>query len=188
MHSLSFAVLNVFQDTNTCNNGAQAADINRQAFGELEKWAMECQGRPRRWDHYQEWPGRVFPEFLDLVAIGDDIALLILVHWTAIMSRSSKPFVASWAVRAGLSTIGRLKGHWAEQLAWPLEILTLPAAGEHYTSRQLDTVPLYLQLPSHSGPGQTPASSPLVFGDPHGFPIVPDDVASMPMYPYTSSA
>ncbi|KAL5380629.1 hypothetical protein DPSP01_007692 [Paraphaeosphaeria sporulosa] len=186
MHSLSFAVLNVFQEINSCNDGTGPGRINRQAFMELEKWAVECQGRPIRWDQYQEWPRRVFPEFLDLVAGGDDTALLILIHWTAIMSRSSKPFVKAWAVRAGLSTVNRLKGNWHEQLAWPLEVFIEPMASEN-APRQLETVPLFLQLPSYTGPDQTPVSDPQRFGDPHGFPMIPDDVAGMPMYPCSSS-
>ncbi|KAL5394382.1 hypothetical protein PMIN03_004892 [Paraphaeosphaeria minitans] len=76
--------------------GVGRASTNRQEFVELGKWVMKCQGRPRRWDQYQEWPGRYFAECLDRGAFGDDTAILIPIHWMAIMSRSSNPFVEAW--------------------------------------------------------------------------------------------
>lgn len=185
MHSLSFVVLNAFQGVRDYD-GTGPAEINRQAFLELEKWAIACEGRPRRWDQYQEWPGRVFPKFVDLVAVGDDTALLVLIHWTAVMSRSSKPFIHAWAVRAGLSTVDRLEGNWDEQLAWPLAAFAQPLAAEN--AGRLDTNPTtHLPVPSYTGPDQTPALFPPIWGDSRGFSIVHDAATGMPTYRYPPS-
>lgn len=168
MHSLSFVVLNVFQGENRCEDPGCPAAVNRQAFLELEKWTIECQGRPKRWDQYQEWPSKILPEFLDLVAVGNDTALLILIHWAAVMATSTKPFVKAWAVRAGLSAVSRLEGEWPEQMGWPLEIFAQPVATEH-ASWQMGAVPVHLQLPSYTGPDQAPAVfNAATFGDAHG--------------------
>jgi hypothetical protein len=186
MHSLSFVVLNVFQDDNGCDDGAGPAEINRQAFLELEKWTLECQGLPRRWDQYQQWPSSVSPEFLDLVAMGDDTALLVLIHWTAVMSRSTKPFVKAWAVRAGLSAVSRLQGEWGEQLAWPLEVLAPPVAMEN-APRHVDTAAVHSHLPSSTGPDQTPTSDLAMSGNPQWFSIAHEAGRGMPACAYSSS-
>jgi hypothetical protein len=176
MHSLSFVVLTVCQIDDSCDDGAGPAKVNRQAFLELEKWILECQGRPRRWDQYQEWPSRVLPGFLDLVALGDDTALLVLIHWTAVMSRSTKRFIKMWAIRAGLSAVSRLQGDWREQLAWPLEVLAPPVAMESD-----------LQLPSYTEPGQPPTSDLAMSGNPHWVPIAHDEGRGMPACPYCAA-
>lgn len=149
-YSLSLIVLSPFQeDTNMCGHITDAMESNRQAFLELEKWAMACEGFPRRWDEYQEWPSKIDTHFLELLASGDDIALLVFVHWAAIMARSTKPFVKLWATRAGMSEVHRLEGRWSEQLVWPLEVLAPQVAAENNGSTQLS-----LTHPMHLGPGQ----------------------------------
>jgi hypothetical protein len=63
------------------DDGEATAEINRQAFCELREWTYSCQGLPRRWEMYCQWPNKVAPEYLDLLADGDDIALLIFIYW-----------------------------------------------------------------------------------------------------------
>jgi len=69
---------------NECNNDDDdaSAELNRQAFWELREWAIRCQGEPRRWDHYCQWPSRVTTEYLELLDDGNDVALLIFIHWS----------------------------------------------------------------------------------------------------------
>jgi hypothetical protein len=58
-----------------------SADINRQAIWKLREWAYRCEGESRRWDHYCQWPSRVTTGYLDLLDVGDDVALLIFIYW-----------------------------------------------------------------------------------------------------------
>ncbi|KAF2685468.1 hypothetical protein K458DRAFT_403644 [Lentithecium fluviatile CBS 122367] len=106
------------------DDGEETAEISRQAFCELREWASQSEGEPRRWDQYCSWPSKVTPEFLDLLADDDDVALLIFVHWAAIMHRSCKPVVRSWAKRVAFYAIDRLQDTWGEQLAWPLQVFS----------------------------------------------------------------
>lgn len=79
------------------NDDEESAEINRQAFWELREWALECEGQPQRWEQYCHWPSKVIPEFLDLLADEDDIALLLLIHWAGTSSSSSPAFqTALW--------------------------------------------------------------------------------------------
>jgi hypothetical protein len=104
----------------------ERAEINRQAFEELQKWMVDCQGVPRTWKHYCEWPAAVNAEYLDLLAEGDDIALLIFIHWCAVMYLSPKRwFVTAWSKRAAMVATGNLKKDWGNALAWPWEIFTM---------------------------------------------------------------
>jgi hypothetical protein len=103
----------------------ERAEINRQAFEELQKWTVECQGVPRTWKNYCEWPAAVNAEYLDLLAEGDDIALLILIHWCAVMYMSPKRwFVTAWSKKAATVAAVKLKKGWEGLLAWPWEIFT----------------------------------------------------------------
>jgi hypothetical protein len=69
---------------NDCNDDDDeaSAEINRQAFWELREWVFQCQGAPRRWDQYCEWPSRVTAEYLDLLNDGHDVALLLFIYWS----------------------------------------------------------------------------------------------------------
>ena len=155
-YSLSLIVLGPFQDVKIGGHITEAMECNRQAFHDLEKWAMACEGFPKRWDEYQEWPSKLSTHFLDFLASGDDVSLLIFIHWAAVMTRSVKPFVRLWAIRAGMSEVRRLQGRWSEQLVWPLELLAAEAAEE--TKR---STPLSLVHPMGGiGPGQDLALHP----------------------------
>lgn len=69
------------------------ADTNRQAFWELREWAVECEGHPRTWRHYLEWPAAVTDDYLTLLSNVDDVALLTFVHWCAIMYQSPRQWL-----------------------------------------------------------------------------------------------
>lgn len=148
IHSLSFLVLGLVQIPDQDVESRRRADVNRQAFHELEKWTISVHGQPNRWDQYPHWPSRVLPEFLDLLAAGDDVSLLIFIHWAAVLSRSPKRFVKRWSVRAGMFAVCRLHNNWPQHLAWPLGILA-PQMANGAEARQ--PVPDHLQLSSDTG-------------------------------------
>jgi hypothetical protein len=105
-----------------------SAIVNLQALAELRRWVFSCDAHPRRWDQYCDWPGHLESGFLDLLANGDDVSLLLLIHWTAVLYRSPKPAVYSWAKRTAKYAVEQLnkRGLWQDLLFWPLCILNSP--------------------------------------------------------------
>ncbi|PSN74457.1 hypothetical protein BS50DRAFT_670850 [Corynespora cassiicola Philippines] len=108
------------------NDAEERAEINRHAFYALKGWLRDCNGNPQTWVQSCLWPSLIRPEYLDLFAENDDVALLIFIHWCAIMYRSRKRwFFTSWSKRAALKAIQNLSEDWGELLTWPLETLSV---------------------------------------------------------------
>jgi hypothetical protein len=106
------------------NTDQPNSEINRHAFWELREWIFVCQGKPRTWRHYLIWPAAVGEEYLALLSDADEIALLILIYWCAIMYQSPRRwFITAWAKRTGLLAKSLLNANWDETLAWPLDVL-----------------------------------------------------------------
>jgi hypothetical protein len=66
----------------------------------LRDWVRLCEGRPRRWGHYIYWPAALDSSFIDALRDGDSLALLLLLHWVAII-RLAPPrwFLETWLTR-----------------------------------------------------------------------------------------
>lgn len=66
----------------------------------LKNWVKMCQGRPRRWGDYIYWPAVLDTGFIDSLKIYDSLALVIFLHWVAIM-RLSPPrwYFEIWLLR-----------------------------------------------------------------------------------------
>ena len=94
------------------------ADINRRALSKLREWIISSQGQPRRWDQYCSWPAAVPPEYLELLACGDNLALLIFIYWAAVMHGTFKPFVKAWSRRSAFWAINQLHPDWMHLLGW----------------------------------------------------------------------
>jgi hypothetical protein len=125
LHRLDSLVSESLESDGMDHDEEERAEVNRQALEELQKWMVNCQGIPRTWKNYCEWPFAVNAEFIDLLAEGDDIALLIFIHWCAIMYMSQKRrFVTAWSKRAVTIAVRHLKRSWEDVLAWPLEMFT----------------------------------------------------------------
>ena len=108
------------------NDAEERAEINRHAFYALKGWLRDCNGNPQTWVQSCLWPSLIRSEYLDLFAENDDVALLIFIHWCAIMYRSRKRwFFTSWSKRAALKAIQNLSEDWGELLTWPLETLSV---------------------------------------------------------------
>lgn len=104
---------------------AHNAAVNLQALNELRHWAALCDGHPRGWDQYCHWPGHLDPRFLHLLREGDDVALLLIIHWATMLYRSPKPAVYHWARRTAGFAIAQLKEpeRWENLLVWPVQVL-----------------------------------------------------------------
>jgi len=127
LQALGYAISSREQNSlRTEKEEERESNTNRQALTKLCDWVKSCEAQPRRWHHYCDWPSRVLPEFFDLVGKRNDIALLILVHWCAILYSSPKPCVKLWAHRTAYHAIDELRspGWWNDLLAWPLRALS----------------------------------------------------------------
>ncbi|KAJ4377293.1 hypothetical protein N0V83_000117 [Neocucurbitaria cava] len=127
----------------------ERAEINRQACAELREWVFSCDAHPRRWNQYCSWPGRVTPEFLDLLADRDDVALLLVIHWCAVLHRSPKPSVYKWAHRAACYALDNLsdRSRWENLLAWPLQTFREPRNDRIFEARLAKDLQLSSVLP-----------------------------------------
>lgn len=86
-------------------------EVMCQAVGTLMGWARSCNGRPKSWNDYVIFPGAVSAEYLQLLADGDNHALLIFVHWCAIIRLGLRRwFFETWLGRSAAMAVGGLKG------------------------------------------------------------------------------
>jgi hypothetical protein len=108
----------------TAMSDIRRAGVDSQALAELSRWISLCEAHPARWDQYCDWPGHLTPAFLDILP-DDEVALLLVVHWAALLYRSPKPYVFAWARRVAMYAIGQLKQkeRWESLLVWPLQVL-----------------------------------------------------------------
>jgi hypothetical protein len=123
LHTNLLTLGGVIAEANTFDS--DSASVNLQALNELQQWVLLCDAHPQRWDQYCSWPGRLRSEFLDLLANNNDIAMLLVIYWSAVLHRSPKPSVSSWAKRAVQYAMKRLseKEKWENLLVWPLHVL-----------------------------------------------------------------
>jgi hypothetical protein len=116
--------------TRAIETGEDNAEVSRQAFWDLREWVSECQGQPRVPKHLLSWPADVPDAYLLLLSQGDDLALLIFVHWCAFVYLSPRKWhITKWAKRTAKVAIGLLNADWGDILEWPLKIFaTVPVA------------------------------------------------------------
>ncbi|KAF2255742.1 hypothetical protein BU26DRAFT_598597 [Trematosphaeria pertusa] len=111
---LSYAVLDDDQE-------ARIRGLN--AF---KDWVVDCDGYPRVWRHYIQWPRSLRNEFLLLLLKDDDIALLILIHWCVFLHLSpNRWWLELWPRRTAASAMSKFTQDW-EALAWPKTVFALP--------------------------------------------------------------
>lgn len=107
-----------------------AVSINLDAIHALRQWIDQMDGYPRAWTHFLWWPANVSMEYLKLLASGDSGALMVFIHWCAIMARAPKRwFLDGWASRVAASAFQCLGPGWHDdaRLVWPREVLGFDA-------------------------------------------------------------
>ncbi|KAL5117491.1 hypothetical protein ACEQ8H_004656 [Pleosporales sp. CAS-2024a] len=110
------------------------AAILSQALSLLRSWAHACDTQPVFWGQYCQWPGNLDSDFLDILAMDDSIALILVIHWCAVLYWSPKPSVFLWAKRTANYAAERLldRDSWRSLLRWPFNALHMDK-GEHLT-------------------------------------------------------
>ena len=84
-------------------NQSQYADstgYSSLALKSLKDWINICDGSPRRWLHFIYWPASVPEEFMAAFKAGEHVALVLFLHWMAIL-RLAPPrwFMEYWIIR-----------------------------------------------------------------------------------------
>jgi hypothetical protein len=93
--------------------------VCRGAIAKLQVWLRLVHCQPRTWMHLIWWPGQISHEYLDLVAQRHPVALLIYLHWCAVMSAAPRQwFLDGWA-QAMAGHIAQCLGcEWADATIW----------------------------------------------------------------------
>jgi hypothetical protein len=103
----------MWQDTTASYEGC------RDAIAMLQSWLRLVRCRPCTWLHLVWWPGAVSEDYLSLLAKQHPVALVIFVHWCAVMSRAPKRwFMDGWAKRMAESALACLGPEWDDATAW----------------------------------------------------------------------
>lgn len=91
----------------------------------LIDWSSVCNGCPRTYKDYVIFPGMVSAEYLQLLGSGDDLALLVLIYWCAVMRvGASRWFLDRWLPRTAEMAQDKLKADWSYMLAWPNAVMS----------------------------------------------------------------
>lgn len=90
-------------------NTGVASIAYQQAISALKRWLYWIEGRPLAWIHFIWWPAAITSEYMTLLAENEDGALLIFVHWCAIMKNAPQRwYLQGWAQTVGASAVHRI--------------------------------------------------------------------------------
>jgi hypothetical protein len=105
----------------------------KEAYESLCAWLVSCAEQPRRWDQYCAWPSCLTSEFFDAISDCNEIALLLLIYWCALMYRAPQPSVYLWAYRTAQYFLSKQPNRdiWRDLLSWPLNLLSKPRKTPH---------------------------------------------------------
>jgi hypothetical protein len=106
---------------NEASSSLQSRAICQDALNKLQFWLRLTSCRPRTWLHFVWWPGAIDQQYLDLLARKDPMALVILIHWCAVMKSSPKKwFMEGWAENVSRPVIPQIGPEWNDIMEWPL--------------------------------------------------------------------
>lgn len=98
--------------------------VYRDTLNKLQLWMQLTWCKPRTTLHFIWWPGIINQEYLDLLARKDQMALVIFVHWCAVMRSSPKRwFMEGWAENVSRPAIPHIRQEWDGVMEWPLSRL-----------------------------------------------------------------
>ncbi|KAH0526775.1 hypothetical protein TsFJ059_010056 [Trichoderma semiorbis] len=106
---------------NETSSPLRSRGICKDALNKLQFWLRLCKSKPRTWLHFVWWPGAIDQEYLDLLGTNDPMALVILVHWCAVMKSSPRKwFMEGWAENVARPAIAQIGPEWDDTMAWAL--------------------------------------------------------------------
>lgn len=96
-------------------------EVYRDALEKMQFWLRLTSCRPRTWLHFVWWPGAIDQEYLHLLETRDPMALVILVHWCAVMKASPRKwFMEGWAENVARPAIAQIGPEWDGAMEWAL--------------------------------------------------------------------
>ncbi|KAL9477483.1 hypothetical protein ACSS6W_007324 [Trichoderma asperelloides] len=118
---LAEQAISSLQSINETSSPLQNRGIYRDTLIKLQFWLRLSWCKPRIWLHFVWWPGAVDQEYLDLLTRRDQMALVILIHWCAVMkSAPRKWFMEGWAENVSRPVIPLIGQEWDGVMEWPL--------------------------------------------------------------------
>ena len=137
-------VIDALNDLEKFNAADVSSDFKqehrRNATNALRQWVLSMNGYPRAWTHFLWWPANVSKAYLKLLAACDSDALVVFLHWCAIMTRAPKRwFLDDWASTVAMAAVRGLGPEWDANIEWPLRVLgigpakTLPGSRSNAT-------------------------------------------------------
>ncbi|KAK0615374.1 hypothetical protein B0T17DRAFT_593066 [Bombardia bombarda] len=102
-------------------------DICRDTIRKLQFWLRLVSCQPRTWLHFMWWPGAVKQEYLILLSQRHPIALVIFVHWCAVMANARRVwFLDGWAATTARPVLEYLAPEWHDAVSWAKTKLAIP--------------------------------------------------------------
>ncbi|KAL6886264.1 hypothetical protein HDV57DRAFT_382811 [Trichoderma longibrachiatum] len=119
-HLAEQAVTNL-QMINETSTALRSRAACRDALEKMQFWLRLTLCRPRTWLHFVWWPGAIDQEYLHLLEVRDPMALVILVHWCAVMKASPRKwFMEGWAENVARPAIAQIGSGWEDAMDWAL--------------------------------------------------------------------
>ncbi|KAK1241198.1 hypothetical protein MKX08_001172 [Trichoderma sp. CBMAI-0020] len=114
---------------NEASSPLQTRAVYRDALNKLQFWLRLSSCKPRTWLHFVWWPGAVDQDYLDLLARKDQMAMVVLVHWCAVMKSSPKKwFMEGWVENVSRPVIPQIGQEWDGVMEWPLSRIRVAAS------------------------------------------------------------
>ncbi|KAH0491021.1 hypothetical protein TgHK011_002467 [Trichoderma gracile] len=109
------------QMMNEASTALRSRQVCRDALEKMQFWLRLTSCRPRTWLHFVWWPGAIEQEYLHLLETRDPMALVILVHWCAVMKASPRKwFLEGWAESVARPAIAQIGPEWDDAMEWAL--------------------------------------------------------------------
>ncbi|KAL7807608.1 hypothetical protein V8C26DRAFT_414678 [Trichoderma gracile] len=119
-HLAEEAITNL-QMMNEASTALRSRQVCRDALEKMQFWLRLTSCRPRTWLHFVWWPGAVDQEYLHLLGTRDPMALVLLVHWCAVMKASPRKwFLEGWAESVARPAIAQIGPEWDDVMEWAL--------------------------------------------------------------------
>lgn len=117
LHRLQLAIESSHLDANPENR------VLLDTAQALIEWTVFCNASPSTWWHYIAFPSAVPPQYLHILVTENDLALLLLIYWCAVMQLGNKRwFLKEWPQRTVSVAISKLSAEWDNLLAWPYSV------------------------------------------------------------------
>ncbi|TFB00264.1 hypothetical protein CCMA1212_007726 [Trichoderma ghanense] len=106
---------------NEVSTALRSRAIFKDALEKMQFWLRLTSCRPRTWLQFVWWPGAIDGEYLRLLEERDPMALVILVHWCAVMKASPRKWLMEgWVESVARPAVARIGPEWDGGMEWAL--------------------------------------------------------------------